>query len=303
MRSGRALVTFVAAGFALAVRAEEVPYVRQKPEGPLQCGLLGEASGLASSPTDGSFFWLVNDSGSPAELHLASTDGSDLGKVSLREARNTDWEDLCSFVSEGKPYLLIADCGDNAGQRPECLLHVVAEPRLPEAGKQLEGDVQAAWTIRFRYEDGPRDCESVAVDEKAGKILLLSKRTEPPLLYELPLKPASDAIQTARKIGAISKPLPPGFPPIPYGGQPTGMSLCPDGSAAAVVTYAGTFLFPRKEGESWAAAFSREPLALERHLLRQAESVAFSRDGGVLRVVSEGGKSPVACYRRAGKEK
>ena len=87
------------------------------------------------------------------------------------------------------------------------------------------------------------------------------------------------------------------------GSQPTSMDICPDGSAAVVVTYFGAFLFPRKDGETWGAAFSRPPVELEPHRMRQAEAVAFSRDGSILRVVSEGGKSPIARYLRAGKEK
>ncbi len=301
MTGGRFLATLAISGCAV-LHAGESRYVRHAPEGPLQCHALREASGLASSPGGGDFLWLVNDSGSPAEIHLAGTDGAERGKVLLEGTANVDWEDLASFLLAGKPYLLVADCGDNAGLRAECLLHIVPEPALPEPGKRLEGRTVPAWTIRYRYEDGPRDCESVAVDEKAGKILLLSKRTTPPLLYELPLKPDTQGVQTAKKAGSIPETLPAGFPPVPYGTQPTGMDIRADGRAAAVVTYAGTFLFPRREGEGWAAAFARKPLALERHFLRQAESVAFSRDGSVLRAVSEGGKSPLTCYRQA-KEK
>lgn len=298
---GRVLVFIVAGVFAL--HAEEAPFVREQPEGALESKLLGEASGLATSPDNKDLLWLINDSGSPAEIHLAGTDGSNRGYVALDAAKNVDWEDLASFVHEGKPYLLVADTGDNAGKRAECLLYIVSEPGLPEKGKRLSGSVKAAWKIRFRYEDGPRDCEAVAVDEKAGKILLLSKRTSPPMLYELPLKPTSEELQTAKKIGQLSKPLPAGFPPIPFGTQPTSMDLAPDGSAAAVVTYFGAFLFPRKDGETWAQAFAHPPVALEAHRLRQAESIAFSRDGSVLRVVSEGGKSPVARYVKAAKAK
>lgn len=298
---GRVLAFAGSAAFAL--HAEEAAFTRQQPAGPLQCPQIGEASGLATSPSSPDFLWLINDSGSPAEIHLAGTDGSNRGYVSLESAKNTDWEDLDSFVHNEKPYLLVADTGDNMGKRAGCILHIIPEPKLPVTGQRLAGPVKAAWTIHFRYEDGPRDCESVAVDEKAGKILLLSKRTTPPLLYELPLKPDSPDVQIAKKIGEIPKSLPAGFPPIPFGSQPTGMDICADGSAAAVVTYFGAFLFPRKDGESWGAAFARPPVQLEPHHLRQAECVAFSRDGSVLRVVSEGGKSPIARYGKAVKDK
>lgn len=302
MKIGRVLPVMVASAGGLLL-AEELPYVREKPEGHLKCPELREASGLATSPSSKDFLWLVNDSGCPVELHLAGTDGSDRGKILLFPTRNIDWEDLDSFVLDGKPYLLVADTGDNLNKRSESVLYIFPEPALPERGQQLAGEVKAAWTIRFRYEDGPRDCEAVGVDAQAGKILLLSKRTTPPMLYELPLKPATAELQTAKKIGEIPKALPAGFPPIPYGTQPTGMDITADGSAAAVVTYYGLFLFPRSSGETWEKAFSRPPVELAPHRMGQVESVAFSRDGKILHLVAEGGKSPVARYVKAGKDK
>lgn len=229
---------------------------------------MNEASGLAVSPTNKDLLWVLNDSGCSAELHLSGSDGGERGKVSVKDTKNVDWEDLCSFLYKGKPYLLIADTGDNMSKRTDCSLHIVPEPQLPAAGQVLNGKVSVAWTIRFHYEDGPRDCEAVAVDEKAGKILLMSKRTTPPVLYELPLKPDQDGILTAKKIGEIPRKLPVGMPPIPFGSQPTGLALTPDGSMAAVVTYAGLFVFPRDKGEGWATAFARPPVALRAHRLR-----------------------------------
>jgi hypothetical protein len=294
------LLAFLFLGGMAALRAEEggPHFKRQDPEGHLQSRELSEASGMAASPADSRLLWLVNDSGCAPELFLTETDGGKRGKVTVEGAKNVDWEDLASFQLEGKPYLIISDTGDNASKRANCTLYVVAEPKLPVAGAVLEGSVKPTWKIRFQYEDGPRDCESLAVDAKAGKILLLSKRTHPPMLYELPLKPAGNKEQTARKAGQLSKALPMGFPPIPYGTQPTGMDISADGRMATVLTYAGVFLFPRRGGESWATAFARDPQVLDSHRARQAEAIAFSRDGTVIRVASEGVKSPLMRYRR-----
>ncbi|MCW1913190.1 hypothetical protein OJ996_06385 [Luteolibacter sp. GHJ8] len=291
------LFVFCGAGF---LRAEEAAplFKRASPEGHLQSRDLNEASGMAASPSDNRLLWLLNDSGCSAELFLTETDGGKRGRVSVEGVKNVDWEDLASFELGGKPFLIISDTGDNASKRKSCMLYVVPEPRLPAEGVDLEGAVKPAWTIRFRYEDGPRDCESLAVDVKAGKILLLSKRTNPPMLYELPLKPEGKAEQVARKIGQLSKTLPMGFPPIPYGTQPTGMDISADGTMATVVTYAGVFVFPRGEGETWAQAFAREPQELDSHQSRQAEAIAFSRDGKTIWVTAEGVKAPVIPYRR-----
>jgi DNA-binding beta-propeller fold protein YncE len=161
----------------------------------------------------------------------------------------------------------------------------------------LNGAVKPAWTIEFRYPDGLRDCEAVAVDAARGKVILLSKRTIPPAVYELPLSPAKAGVAVAQKIGQTDVTPPPGGFPHPFGAQPTGLDLSADGTLAAVVTYVGIFVFPRNREESWAAAFARKPVVLPRHGLWQAESIAFSRDGKKLFVVSEGARSPIVTYQ------
>lgn len=85
--------------------------VAERPK--IQSPAIKEASGLAISPTDAAFMWVINDSGAAPELHLAGTDGTDRGKVTLKGVKNIDWEDLASFTLDGKPYLLVADTGDN----------------------------------------------------------------------------------------------------------------------------------------------------------------------------------------------
>jgi hypothetical protein len=230
----------------------------EKPAGKLGSASIKEASGLAVSSLDAGFLWVINDSGSKPELHLIETNGRYRGKTTLSGARNVDWEDLASFQLGGKPFLLAADTGDNESKRDSCTLYILNEPEMPAGDKTLDHQSRVQWQIRFRYEDGPRDCESVAVDAAAGKILLLSKRTEVPFVYELPLKPEDDTkVLTARKIGKTSVQAPTGNR-IPFANQPTGFDLTPDASLAAVVTYYGVFVFPKKPDETWASAFARD---------------------------------------------
>jgi len=263
----------------------------------LQSPAITEASGLAVSPTNPDFLWVINDSGGTPEIHLAGTDGTDHGKLTLKDTKNIDWEDLASFTLDGKPYLLLADTGDNNSRRETCVLHILREPTLPDDGKPLNLTTLPDWQIRFRYEDGPRDCEAVAVDAANKKIILISKRTKPPEVHELPLRaPSKRGILTTRKLGLTEVRAPVGnF--IPFIDQPTGLDISPDGSLAAAVTYYGVFLFPRQPEESWADAFARKPVDLGPHHLGQAESVAFSKDGKTLRVISEGKNSPIKVYQ------
>jgi len=276
--------------------ANAAPFTLSRERWDLRNPELVETSGLAASRRDDQFLWAINDSGNTPDLFLIDPQGGDHGKIRLLGAHNVDWEDLDSFIDDGVPRLLVADTGDNRARRAFSTIHIFQEPDVRSG--RVAGTLAPAWSIRFRFPDGPRDCEAVAADPREGKILLISKRTWPPVLYEIPLKrPRPNEIVTARRLGPVNLPRP-GLLSIPFSGQNTGLSLSPDGRLAAVLTYARVFLFPRTTGESWAVAFARKPIALGRHGLEQAEGIAFSRDGRRIHVVSEGRHAPVATYRK-----
>jgi hypothetical protein len=255
-----------------------------------------EASGLAVSASNDRFLWTLNDSGGTPEIHLVGIDGADRGKVKITNAVNTDWEDIASFKLDGKSWLLVADTGDNKSKRKVVTIHILREPKLPAAGEKLDGAVTADWHIDFTYEGGPRDCEAVAVDPVREKIILITKRTRPPEVYELPLRaPKKKGVLTLKKIGQTDVTSPAG---IPFFDRPVGLDITADDSLAAVVTYRSVFLFPRKPEESWAEAFSHKPEMLTPHDLPQAESVAFSKDGKSIYVISEGKNSLIKVYQR-----
>lgn len=257
-----------------------------------------EASGAAASRRADDAVWVINDSGHTPQLHLLGTDGSDRGSVTVEGVKNTDWEDLASYTSGGVARLLIADTGDNNARRPHVSLLIVREPAIPAGGKPVAGSVKVERRIDFRFEGGPRDCEAVAVDVANQRVLLLTKRTSPPELHELPLTPktAGGTLPVTRKIGTVTLP-PPTRLRLALATQPTAMDISADGAAVVVLTYFGVFLFPRAEGQSWQAAMAA-PVALGPHLLPQAEAIAFSRDGSSIFVLSEGKKQPLMTYER-----
>lgn len=297
MRAFMAMGGWLLLGLSVSKGADAV-FTRVDPKISIACPEVAEASGLAVSSRDSGFLWVVNDSGAKAILHLVGSDGADRGKVAVEGAENVDWEDLCSFKWKGTSYLLIADTGDNNSSREECTLYIVEEPKLPSAGVRLTGTAKPSWVIRFRYEDGPRDCESVAVDHVAGKVILVSKRTKPPVVYELPLNSGKDGIATAKRIGVTSVEPPKGVPPLPYIAQPTGMDISDDGTMGAIVSYYGVFLFERKAKEGWGEVFAKHPVMLTPHGMAQAESVAFAKDGKSISIVSERGDRRIIRYER-----
>jgi hypothetical protein len=274
---------------------------------------LSETSGLAMSRRRDDLLWAINDSGTAPRLHAVGVDGADLGFTTIEGVKALDWEDLASFELDGRSYLLIADTGDNMSWHERSELIVVEEPELTGDALAAGSVSKPAWRIPFHFEDGPRDCEAVAVD--GGRVLLIAKRTEPPGLYELPLRPNDDADTAAkgtqelvaRRIGAV-----PGIPPPTrsdvkaarwlgrYFAMPTAFDIGADGRFAVVLTYREAYLYERTPGEPWAKALGRPPQRIDLPALAQGEGIAFARDGRTLFVTSEGLGAPLFRLDRLG---
>jgi hypothetical protein len=275
---------------------------RPRLAGVLLDGALDETSGLAASGRFPDTLWLVQDGGNDALLHAISRRGVHYASVHVDGVRNTDWEDLAGFEWQGRHYLLIADTGDNGGLRRTLLLHVVPEPdRLVDGGH-----VRPAWSIAFRWPDGPRDCEAVAVDARAGRVLLISKKRTPPELFSLPLRPGpglATATRVARLAVPADVPTATGAPidarRAVLGRQVTAADLSPDDRTLAVLTYDRLLLYRRSPGEAWSAAVRRPPVAAEVPWLHQAEALAWLPDGKGLMATGEFSPAPLV-YLPAG---
>ncbi len=256
---------------------------------------LDEVSGFAASHAHQDVLWATNDSDNAARLYAVSLRGRMLAHYDVEGATNIDWEDLASFDLDGKHYLLVADTGDNGGLRKSITLHVFEEPADLEGGT-----LRPAWTIRARWPDGPRDCEAVAVDASAGKILLVSKKRMPPELFVLPLADPHGDWREPRRIGRLSG-VPAADPDLKRGDpvmaklftQVTAADVSPDGNTLAVLTYGSVLFYRREAGEDWATAVARAPEAHDVPLIPQAEALTWSALGGGLYASGEFSPAPI----------
>lgn len=260
--------------------------------GEMTNGKMQEVSGVAQSKRQDHLLWMINDSGDDAVLYAVNTAGKLLSAVNIQNAENVDWEDMASFVFDGRPYLLIADTGANTGRREQFTLYVIEEPLL---GAETAA---VAWSVVFSFSDSSKDCEAVAVDPKEEKILLLSKQDVPAVLYELPLKPVGLEPQVAARIGEVTTVLQPTPQEIKtkldeHHAQLTAMDISADGSAVAVLTYRRLYFYEHSAGGSWLQALQSRPLIIEYPQLRQAEAVCFSADSRTLFVTSEKTPAPI----------
>lgn len=263
---------------------------------------LAEISGMARSQRRPDLLWAHNDSDNGNWVYALDQRGNLLARMPVAGETNVDWEDLASFTWKRQPYLLIADTGDNGGQRREIRLVVVAEPEAPQADRPLV----PAWVIRVRWPDGPRDCEAVAVDPNNLDVLLLSKKRVPAQLFRVPLIVPKGQVQpiTAEQVAHVAfipqptaTELARAAPEARYMSQITAMDTSPDGRLLAVLTYKDAYLFVRGAREPWVSALRRKPWRLNLPPLIQAESIAFDADGRGLWVSSEKIPAPLVHTR------
>jgi len=273
------------AGLTLALQGQRLTGLITDPR-------VAEISGIAASARSDEVLWAINDSGNAPELYALTPSGRVLQQVRIAGVANTDWEDLAAFTRDGKPYLLIADIGDNGGVRAELQLIVVAEPMI---GEDTPSTVEPAYVLRVQWPDGPRDSEAVAVNPQGTEALLMSKRRAPAQLFAVSLAPPTDReqVRTARLLTAVSGiPQPSGneLRRAPRSGlwlaQPTAMDIRADGSVV-ILTYRDAYFFAARPGGDLAAALARAPQRLHLPPLPQGEAIAFARDGQSIWATSE----------------
>ena len=271
-----------------------------------RCGLvsspkLKEISGLAVSRRTSGLLWAINDSSNPPEIYALSIKGELLETYVVSNAANLDWEDLAGFRYRGEDFIIIADVGDNWAVRPFYTLYFIKEPDLDALSSS---EIQLEWEMRFRFENSPLNCEAVAVDAANKKILLLSKASEGPVLYELPLDmPCRKLMYTARAAAKIKT--------IPgptardrkhrygkYWSQPTAMDISANGNTLYILTYKHAYLFSRSPGQPWDPAFANPPQQISlpdpSRIMVQREALGLDRTTENIFVTSE--KIPAPVY-------
>ncbi|MFI7041909.1 hypothetical protein ACIBI0_34980 [Microbispora rosea] len=228
---------------------------------------VGESSGLAVSPTHKGIVYTHNDSGNGPQIYAIGPDGRTRATFTIGNAEARDWEGIAASTDRatGRGVLWIADIGDNMdGAWPDVSVYKVVEPRT------MEDATLRAVRYRFRYADGPRNAEGVMVDPRTGRLYVVSKELSGGV-YAAPGELRTDKVNVLRRVG--SAPL-----------MATDAAYAPDGSSFVIRTY-------------FSASVYRSPGTLIAHVtmppLRQAESIAYTRDGLALLTGSEGKDSPV----------
>jgi len=242
-----------------------------------------ESSGLAASRREPGLLWTHNDSGDGPRVYALDLAGRRRASVEIAGAQAVDWEDMASFTWKGRPYLLLADVGDNDHARDDCALYLVPEPTPGQTRVPLERK------IPLRFAEGPYDCEAVGVDASDGTVLLVTKtrpKRGPARVYTFTLPATSPRTPLVlRATGKVD---------VPW---VTALDISPDGRRAVLLTYKDAWLFERAEGATWADALGEPGRRIALPKRRQGEAVCFGQDGLTLFLTSE--KLPAPLFEVA----
>jgi hypothetical protein len=260
---------------------------------------LDEISGLAVNGRDPGLLWTHNDDGAP-RVHALGTDGSDRGHFDIRDAVNVDWEDMTRIPGQDGDLLVLADIGDNDARRTNVWLYLVPEPE-PGTDGRFSGEVDALNWISVTYPDGPRDAESIAWDPVQNRLLILSKRDQPPRLYALDGDVALNEREAALVfLGEVTTLREPTLSDqalfgqrTPWISQPTAMSISPDGQKAALLTYRSVYLYDLPADDDWATGLETEPREIVGPARINEEAIVFKADGSALWISAEGDAPPL----------
>ncbi|MEV6803991.1 WD40 repeat domain-containing protein [Streptomyces sp. NPDC017248] len=227
-----------------------------------------ESSGLAASRQHPGIYWTHNDSDDGPYLYAVdSATGRTVARITLRGIGSPRDVEAISLGPHNEIY--VGDIGDNFGGKwPYVWIY-----RLPEP-KRLTDQTVTATQYVVKYEDGPRDAESLLVHPKTGRVYIIDKNEEGGHLYEGP--------ETLSTSGAnVFKP----GPPVDL--WATDAAFSPDGRQLAVRGYFGGVYYDWNDGRITRKGRLNVPFQ------GQGESVSYSADGTELMYGSEGAESTV----------
>ncbi|HEY5826300.1 MAG TPA: hypothetical protein VIT44_18145 [Cyclobacteriaceae bacterium] len=230
---------------------------------------LEEASGIVASVTNPGMFWVINDSGHPADVFLIDIHAQIRMVCHIKGIKNRDWEDITLGVIGGKNFIYVGDIGDNLSRYPSKLIYRFEEP-LYEAEEVLIEEVK---TFTVFLSDGERDTEAMMIDPLTNDLYLVSKWEDSVRLYHAAF-PFSDTL-TVEKVAVL-----------PYSGI-VAANISKDGTEVLMKDYPNVYYWKREKGQLITDLLKQPPIALPYDMEEQGEAICFGVDGKGYYTVSE----------------
>jgi hypothetical protein len=227
-----------------------------------------ESSGLAASRLHPGVYWTHNDSDDGPYLYAVdSATGRTVARITLRGIGSPRDVEAISIGPHNEIY--VGDIGDNLGGKwPYVWIYKLPEP------KRLTDQTVTATQYVVKYENGPRDAESLLVHPKTGRVYIIDKKQDGGHLYEGPATLSASGANVFRPVAPVDL-------------WATDAAFSPDGRHLAVRGYLGGIYY------DWNGGRIKRRSTLDVPLQGQGESVSYSADGTRLMYGSEGADSAV----------
>ena len=222
-----------------------------------------ESSGLARAE---GLVLTVNDSGDDPVVYVVDpASGETVGRTTYTSDEVEDVEAL-GVAADGTAW--VADIGDNGAER-----ETVAVYAVPGGPGAWEGDREVeAPRYDLAYPDGPRDAETLLVDPRDGRLLVVTKSLFGGAVFAAPRSLEEDAVNRLRPVGSVE-------------GLLTDGTTTADGEHALLRGYGRLWLV---EAGTWRTLASM-PLPDQ----RQGEGIMLGDDTEHVVVSSEGARTQV----------
>lgn len=279
-----------------AAKQESKTFSAPKIVGTITTDEIREGSGLTASKCTENVFWTHNDSGDDAYIFALDNKGEKLAAYKVKNAKNTDWEDIAEIKNEnGECFLYIGDFGNNARSRSEHTIYKVKEPTdfSKDSSKKNPQTTDDAQAIKFSYPDIRHDAETLLVHPQSGDVYVITKRlTGAAGVYKLKADYDKSAVNKLEKISDLK------VPAVPEGFL-TGGDISPDGKRVVLCDYffAYEFSLP-KNAKNFDDIWKEKPVKIELGTREQGEAIAYSTDGNSIFATSENKNSPLIEVKR-----
>lgn len=219
---------------------------------------LPELSGLAPSVRHKGILWAINDGGNANVIYaLDASTCTVRGQYSLTTP-TSDSEALASGRNaKGRPVLWVGDIGDNLSQRSDVAILEIPEPALGSTSGP-------ATRHEFSYPGGPRDAEALMAAPDGRNLFVVSKQLPRSTIYQVPIRSGRVRAEAVGRAPAFI----------------TDAGVNPKTGDYALRDYAAITRFAGPIPGRRLGRVAPPPL-------RQAEAVAFSRNGRAIFTASE----------------
>ena len=134
-------------------------------------------------------YWTNNDSGGePIIYKLDTLTGEVIQRITLKGAKNIDWEEL----AQDDDFIYVGDIGNNSGNRDDLAIYIVDKTDIPESG---DAEVDAG-KIMYAYidyqgrierkKDNNFDCEAMIATDDYLYLFSKNRGDNKSKLYQLP---------------------------------------------------------------------------------------------------------------------